>query len=402
MGRAAECTPVERRRPVRSRRWCIPSAILRSPGEALDGVPILHEFDGELGLLLWYVMRDVTLWASTPESERRRLFGRCSTVRPAALGPGVPDDLRASLLNLSALLALPQGDSDAELLALACLEVMAWARRRKASGTALAFAQAGALAAPGFSEAALQTAVCAREAGETARAETWGRRALAVARRERNAAAHATANVLLGELYREAGQNARARHALLLGLRMSRRTLSPLARRDAAYGLFRLALESGDTAAAGRMARIAERHCGREHAGSAKVLLELARFWTDQGQPDRVQAALRRLTFHLGEVTHTGALAVAALSARLKAETGHPRRSAVAEQRAWGLLAHEATPDQAAYAAALDLAHAAVARRDGGALRRAGDAALRFAPRVRYDWTRDALAALASGMERGQ
>ena len=31
------------RRPHRSRRWCIPAAILRSPGEALDGVPVLHD-----------------------------------------------------------------------------------------------------------------------------------------------------------------------------------------------------------------------------------------------------------------------------------------------------------------------------------------------------------------------
>lgn len=393
MRAGAACAP-EQQRAGRNRRWCIPSAILRSPGESLDGVPVLHELDGELGLLLWYTVRDVTLWASTPASERHKLFGLCSTVRLSAFAVHVPEVLRPSLESITALLMEP-GTTNAESLSISCLEISDWARRNRARSTALAFAQAGALVAPEMADPALQTAICAREAGEAARAETWARRATSVARRERNWAVHAAGWVLLGNIYRDVGNEVRASEFLMLGLRISRRASVPMARRDAAYGLFRLALARGDKETAASMAKIAQTHCTRDNAGSSTILVDLARFWTDQGQAGRVRNALRRLRLHLAELTHTDALAAAALMARMLAENGHPRLSRRAELRTWGLLVSDSTPDEAAYRAALDLAHGAALRRELDSFHRAERAALRLAPGPGYDWTRRTLAELA-------
>jgi hypothetical protein len=62
------------RRRDASRRWCIPPAILREPEETLEGSLILVEFEGDLGLLLWNSLRDVTLWAAVPPERREGLF----------------------------------------------------------------------------------------------------------------------------------------------------------------------------------------------------------------------------------------------------------------------------------------------------------------------------------------
>jgi hypothetical protein len=382
----------ERNGARQGRRWCVPSAILRSPGETLDGIGILRELDNELGLLLWSVVRDVTLWASTPAAARARLFGMCSTVRLSTGAASVPDSLRRPLENLSALLTAP-GRADADVLALCCMQVTAWARESQLPRTALAVAQAGALAAPEFSEAAMQTAICALELREPERAETWLRRAVAVARRERDAAVYVTAYVHLGNLYRERGRPLQAERYLLLGYRMARRRSVPLARRDAAYALFRMALDREDRSAATRWAVYAQRGYRKDQPQSVPLLLGLARFWTDQGQAGRSRAALQRLTLHLGELARADALAAAALLARALAET-EPRNSKAAENRAWRMLADESIADEAAFAAALDLAHGAAVRRDRKSFDRATRAALRFASTERYDWTRNTLAAL--------
>ena len=42
----------------------------------LEASQILDEFPGDMGLLLWQTLRDVTLWAQTPPSGRAGLFSR--------------------------------------------------------------------------------------------------------------------------------------------------------------------------------------------------------------------------------------------------------------------------------------------------------------------------------------
>lgn len=389
---------ISQRPPGRQRKWCIPSAILRSPGETLDGIPILHELGGELGLLLWRTVRSITLWASTPEEERHALFRGSEVLGLDATDSSVPEELRLLLTSVSSRLGAPRRRVDPELLTLDCLHVSAWARRYKAPRTALEFAQAGALTSPDFPEAALQTAACALDVGESERAETWLRRTIAVARRGGDWVAYSSAYILLGNIYREKKRLVSAERYLTLGFRAARRAGVPLARRDGAHGLFRIALVRGDMPTAVHMADIAQRRCVRQHPDATKLLLELARFWLDQGQPRRAGEALRRLP---RPPRHPeDALDAAALTARALAEMGRRHSSRRAAERVWSLVRESSVSEDAVFAAVIDLARGAAERGDRAGLDRAARMALRLAPTERYEWTRDTLAALQPKLER--
>jgi hypothetical protein len=143
-----------------------------------------------------------------------------------------------------------------------------------------------------------------------------------------------------------------------------------------------------------RLAVAAQRAYRKGQVHSARLLLDLARFWTDLGQAGRARAALGRLALHVGELTRGDALAAAALTTRALAGTERAR-SREAEKRAWRMLLDEATADEDAFPAAIDLAHGAALRHDRESFDRAARTALRLAPAERYDETRRTLAALA-------
>src|SRR5215213_2889920 len=66
--------PVSRpRKPRSDRRQRVPPALTRG-SERVDGISILDEVSGDLGLLLWRSARNVTLWAETPAEQRATLF----------------------------------------------------------------------------------------------------------------------------------------------------------------------------------------------------------------------------------------------------------------------------------------------------------------------------------------
>src|SRR5688572_7265363 len=131
------------------RRWCIPPATLRGPGETIEGGDLLEEVQGELGVVLWRTVRDVALWGETPAEEREDLFAKGGDplrhARVAAEAP--PQPISRPLDAIHALLAAP-ARADAGALSACCLEVAVWARGEGLVHTAIAFAQAGALASP--------------------------------------------------------------------------------------------------------------------------------------------------------------------------------------------------------------------------------------------------------------
>ncbi|HEX6042827.1 hypothetical protein [Longimicrobium sp.] len=375
------------------RRWCIPSALLRSPGEKLNGIAILEEMPDSVGLLLWLTLDDVTLWATSPPKTRPRLLGLCSPQRLAVLSDEAPTDLRCALEFLSAILALP-GDADEDMMGRACLAIAAWARGRSQPRTALAFAQAGALAAPMLPEAALQTAISAQVLREGARAETWLRRTIAVARRAGDWSTYGSAYALLGKLQFDQGQHAEAEESLRIAFRTAGRIGIPLVRRNAAHGFFQLALAraraTDDPAARDRFLVEADTHAHdayraqrAEQPGSVPLLLDLARHWIMRGDAVQALGALNRLRT-VGELTPGDTLAIAAITARAAAAARRPKLSKTADERASQMLYDQSITENAAFAAAVDLAHAAVDRCDHTSFDRARSAALRFAPEVEY------------------
>ncbi|HEX2076340.1 MAG TPA: tetratricopeptide repeat protein [Longimicrobium sp.] len=368
------------RRDRTPRRWCIPPAMLRGPGETIEGGDLLEEVQDELGVLLWRTVRDVALWGETPPEDRGRLFVKGGdALRLAAPGdPALPRPIVQPLETIHAVLA-DSGRADAAELSACCLQVAAWARDEGLVHTAIAFAQAGALASPQLAEAALQTGTAAAAAGQDVRAESWLRRAVGLARREKDRPSYATALVELGQLYERRGNFARAENLYQHGHRAARRGRVRTARMRAAHGLLRLARQLGDATRAVQFALAAQQVCRTNMDGGPALLLELARFWTDAGEADQARVALKRLAPARSRLAKADQLTSAALTARAFAGSGEPIARAAADH-ARRLVADESIPDAVRFAAALDLAHAARASGDLVAFTRAKGAVLRLAP----------------------
>jgi hypothetical protein len=221
----------------------------------MEGAHVLRECRGELGVVLWRTVRDLSLWAATPSRKRGELFAgkEARRVERLAATP-LPAAIAAQLDTVNGMLTL-SAHADTGILTICCLEIATWARRNRLPQTAVAFAQAGALVSPRFAEAALHTGVCAAEAGQEMRAGTWLRRALILARQEHDGTAYAAALAELGALYeRHSAYLRRAERFYRKAYKAGRRFRSRRARVKSLNGLHRIAVARGDEAGAKRFA----------------------------------------------------------------------------------------------------------------------------------------------------
>lgn len=363
-------------------RWCVPPAILHDPNRTLDATGILEECAGDLGLLLWRTVRDVELWANTPHRQRSALFADGSAdVRLAQIaGTDVPSAVAAFIGTINEMLILGSR-GDASSLTVSCLEVARWARSMSHVETAVAFSQAGALASPLFSEAALQTGISAVDARQAARGETWLRRAVAVARYERNRPAYAGALVELGILAASRGDTVRAERLYRKAFAAGRRFSDRQARARAAHRLFRLAIQREDGMEAAQFALAAQRAFLSGTQSGPLILFDLGRFWSDLARPAPAFGALRRLWSVREQLPSQYRLVAAALTARCCPKDQHVLRG-VAVEEAWLWMDGDVcTSDESRLTAALHLAHAARMTGDLAGFSRAKRVVLALAPR---------------------
>lgn len=358
---AAIHPPVQTRRN-RGRRWCIPPALLREPAETLEAQHVLDEVRGTLGLLLWQSVRDVTLWAALERAQREGLFAPPGArarldMLPAARGETV---LEVPLTTLAALTGAPS-EAVGPVVTLACLEVARWAEQRGAVGTAVSFAQAGALADPEDPEASLRVAELAVRARRDARAETWLRRTVGLARRAGAWDAYAAAHVGLGTVYARRGQPVLARRFLVKALRAARRHGLGERRGDALACLFGMARDAGDAAEAERYARGAVRAYRRGHPAVPAVLHELAAMWVARDDLARALPLLQRLL--PGRAEPAARVVTLSLVARAAAGLGERRAFEEAWSGAWALL-RRLDDAEIAPATLVELARAAAVVKD--------------------------------------
>jgi hypothetical protein len=116
-----------------------------------DLAPVLLEVAGTTGSLLWHARRDVLTWAAAPEAERANVFHRgAALTRRAGLDRVVlHPELSVPLGVLAGLVADPAGSKPLPLLVMhSCLRLARHLCDRGAALSALAFAQAAALASP--------------------------------------------------------------------------------------------------------------------------------------------------------------------------------------------------------------------------------------------------------------
>jgi tetratricopeptide (TPR) repeat protein len=283
------------------RRWRVPPAIMHGP-EPLECAGVLDELSGAAGLVLWQSLRDVTLWAGTPPAEREGLFSACAERKRIAslLTTSLNPELEQPLGMITAMVGRP-GRVSAERVALACRRVAQWAEKHGKLATSLAFAQAAALVCPGDASSAFKVGQIARRRAEYVRAETWFRRAIALARQEADWASYALAFVGLGNLYLQKGNFPSARRLHTRGLRAARRHSLREIQGRALHDLFVICGSTNEKAAAQEYAREALAAYGPTHPAVPVLAQDVAYFWLLQGYfapALRVFTSLRR---HVGE-----------------------------------------------------------------------------------------------------
>jgi hypothetical protein len=371
-----------RGRRTTRRIWCIPPAITRDPDDAVEGDHVLNEVGGGLGLLLWRTFRDVALWAETPEELRADVFSSegASARLGFAAGPELPSrGIAVAVETVHAMFSPEPPAADPHVLAACCLEIAEWARTAGYPRTAIGFAQAGSLAVPTAPEAALRVGVLARAAGQDARAETWLRRAVALARHTQQRPGYPQALLELGALF-ESRKNIRSaerfyRMASLAGGRFGARDV----RMHANHRRFQLALQRDDRAGAKGFAVKVQRAFVPTSEGAPELLVDLARFWTDAAEPRRARSALRRVWPYVETLPNASRLAACALSARAFQLANEPARLENAARLAWELIGDLGIPGEERLRAVLDLAHAARQSEDAPAFQRARRAAMLLA-----------------------
>lgn len=341
-----------------------PPALLHAPGETLPGAELLDDFRGPAGAALWLALHDVHLWAATPPRDRARVFAAGALPRRlAALGrAGVDPGPAVALLSLAALLLRDPAAADPAAVAAACLGISAWATERRAPATGLAFAQAAALATPDDPAAALEVGTLALRRGDDARAESWLRRALVLARRAEANPAATGACLGLGRIYAARRQAVQARRFYLSAVGRARR--SGLVREMAAamHGLFDLARTGATTDDADALARGALLRYGSAHPRAPKLLRDWIRFRRARDPGASVLGGPGEpLPFRGPGPERARLLAVVAQEA---AEAGAAEEFDRAWTRAWELLGRHAprTGGRAAVLLALGRAAAAAER----------------------------------------
>lgn len=268
---------------------------LRQSEEAAEAADIIRELPGPDGIVVAGALRDLMLWLDTPASERGDLFvGGAGERRQTQIKRTELDgELWVPIFTLATLAEDPCGVSPSRLL-YAVNRVAAWAGEQGKPATKLAFVQAAALLIPVDPKLALDVAKLARDIGEHARAESWFRHTVRLARKT-DWETYVWAYVGLGVLYINAGNLAAAStvmaRALKTALRHRLRPLSGVAH----HHLFHLAAEAGRPRNAAEHVVSALNAYGPDHPRLPYLVSDVAWFWLQVGKPGPALALFERV-----------------------------------------------------------------------------------------------------------
>ena len=287
--------------PVRrtARRWRTPPAILHG-SEAFEGIAVLEEVRSELGVLMFQLIRDVYLWGSTPPEDREGLFEpRTEDTLIGVLRDADPEvQLESALMTIIRMTGAPELTPE-EQVALACQHVAHWADLNGHMATAIAFAQGAAVVLPADAATSYAVGRLARRRAEHARAETWFRRSVALARQSGDWSSYAMAFAGLGNLYMMRGNFPAARRFTLRAMRTARRhSMRPL-HGLALHDLFVIAAQTGQADEAERLAREAFEMYGPDHPRLVYLALDVAYFWMERGRFAPALTVFQALVHHM-------------------------------------------------------------------------------------------------------
>jgi tetratricopeptide (TPR) repeat protein len=289
------------RTPGRSRPSYLAAPPLLSESEPFEGADVLREHPGALGALLWKSLRDVTAWTEAAQDDRPALFNAAAAqARTAEVAAcGAEPELWAPLLVIAQLLRCP-GDVDYARLVNACRAAARWGERRGFTAVQLGFTQAAARLAPAHPRLAYAVGRLSRDRGEYARAETWLRASIRLARGT-DWHTYALAYLSLGTLYQQLGNLPAARAVTERGLRTTVRRRLRRLEGTAYHNLCVLAGESGDYARAQRCASAALQRYGAGHPRLPALAYDLGLVWFLCGYFDRALPVFEAVLAHMPE-----------------------------------------------------------------------------------------------------
>lgn len=353
----------------RSRPSYLAAPPLLSESEPFEGAALLREHPGALGALLWKTLRDLTAWTEAAPADRAALFGpAAAAARPREVADcGAEPELWAPLLVVARLVQAPE-TVDYPRLVNACRAVARWGERRGFAAVQLAFTQAAARLAPDHPRLAYAVGRLARDRGEYARAETWLRASIRLAR-GRDWHTYALAYLSLGTLYQQVGNLPAARAVTQRGLRTSMRRRLRRLQGTAYHNLFVIATEMLDFQAGYDCAQSAFQRYGAAHPRFPALVHDVGCFWILQGCFGRASAVLRGVLPRITDPSDR-ALVLANLAWAASA-AGYRDEYAAASEESLALLAQAGSPERAAQVW-INLARAAAS---AGDYARADDAA---------------------------
>ena len=338
------------------RRWRVPPALKRGD-EIFEGLGVLDDVSGERGLVLWQSLRDSLLWADAQDEERAALFSPdAERARMAMIMAAQPaPELEEPLTVLARMLGEPAGVPE-EVVALACRRVSQWADDEGLLATALAFAQAAATVTPGDPSAAYAVGKLARRRAEYARAETWLRRTIALARQIGDWATYAQAFIGLGNLYLQRGNFPGARRFLVRAVRAAQRNSLHAIEGAALHDLFVVAMYADRPEDAQQYARAAFDAYGEHHSALPALAQDVAYWWVTQGYYARALPVLRSTLHHFPHPNER----LAALGSIARATGGLGDRNGFREawEACYDLIQNTSVGEKAAQGL-MDVAHGA-------------------------------------------
>ncbi|HEU0052330.1 MAG TPA: tetratricopeptide repeat protein, partial [Longimicrobium sp.] len=381
------------------RRWRVPPALTHGE-DGIEGLAVLDELPGESGLVLWQSLRDAMLWGRAPQAERAALFASGAEPSRVAsiLAAGLPAELETPLKVVAQMVGTPESASE-ESVSLACRQVSHWADAHGLLAVALAFMQAAAIVTPADAAIAYAVGRLARRRAEHARAETWYRRTIALARQSGDWPTYALAFVGLGNLYVQRGNFPAARRFHVRALRAANRNSLHEIEGMAQHDLFGIAIETGNVREAGDLARAAYEAYGPHHPRLPHLAHDVAYWWVTQGHFSRALPVLKLLRSHFSDP----AMKLALLGDLGRAAGGVSEVGTF--QEAWDAAAElfgDPATEHAAPRAYLDFAHGALSLGKWDRAEEAASKALDGATRRADAKTRLTAEALAEASRRHQ
>jgi tetratricopeptide (TPR) repeat protein len=269
---------------------------LTIPRGAVAGADLVRELAPEVALPVWQTLRSVLLWAGEEPAMRGDLFERCAMAdwERELLEDTWEPDVRCPLAVLVGELGrLAEGSP--ETIARACLCVTDWALEHGHVATALAFAEAAALAWPQHPRYSWMAGRLMRAHGRPREAELWLKRAERAAASLGDWEAQTLAFNSLGNVYYEMGNYPRAQRTLREALRVARRHRLRQREGEILHDLFVLSTWSGELEAAEQLARETYDIYQSGHHRLPALVHDVAVLWMMRGHFARALFVLQEL-----------------------------------------------------------------------------------------------------------